>query len=312
MEDDRDWSLLHREAQNAAAAAYAPYSQFKVGAAVLGRSGAVFVGANIENASYGLSMCAERVAVSNAVRTEGATPDAITAAVSLDQEGHILSPCGACRQVILEFGRDAMIQLPSGIVSMQSALSDPFVLVDGPFAEPVSPLLRAPLHPRILKLLTMSDEDTILLLRTLQRLRRRAEEQWPKVKLASTRSILFVKTDPYLVVAPGFYSNLEKAEERLIRIAPLQGITGATYSLRKPNFGRPGSQGDLDADLLPPSEQQKVSGDLRWVVSWPLGAFGVVSLDGFDELSSGEMRDIAHSPALQDFVDLIRNVVGGT
>ena len=78
--------------------AHSPYSHFPVGAAVLTASGRVFAGANVENASYGLTVCAERVAIWKAV-TEGETEIAAIAVVS---DGGV-SPCGACRQVMVEF-----------------------------------------------------------------------------------------------------------------------------------------------------------------------------------------------------------------
>lgn len=79
--------------------AYAPYSQFQVGAAVLTSSGEVFAGCNVENASYGLTMCAERAAVSAAV---AAGQQQIVAVAVATPGGH--APCGACRQVLTEFG----------------------------------------------------------------------------------------------------------------------------------------------------------------------------------------------------------------
>jgi cytidine deaminase len=78
--------------------AHSPYSQFPVGAAVLTASGRVFSGANVENASYGLTVCAERVAIWKAI-SEGETEIVAIAVVS---EGGA-SPCGACRQVMVEF-----------------------------------------------------------------------------------------------------------------------------------------------------------------------------------------------------------------
>jgi cytidine deaminase len=97
---------LKRLARDAAKRAYAPYSGFAVGAAVLGGSGAMHAGANIENASYGLSICAERSAVFRAL-SEG---ERTIRAVCLYTPTPIpSSPCGACRQVIFEFGADALI-----------------------------------------------------------------------------------------------------------------------------------------------------------------------------------------------------------
>ncbi|MGE9266453.1 MAG: cytidine deaminase [Verrucomicrobiales bacterium] len=85
-------------AAGAARQAYAPYSEFRVGAALLGKSGKVFVGCNVENASYGLTMCAERVALGQAVT--GGEREFVAVAISLKNGG---SPCGACRQVLYEF-----------------------------------------------------------------------------------------------------------------------------------------------------------------------------------------------------------------
>ncbi len=79
--------------------AYAPYSKFQVGAAVLTADGEVFAGCNVENASYGLTICAERVAVGTAV---AAGHKKIVAVAVVSSGGH--SPCGACRQVLSEFG----------------------------------------------------------------------------------------------------------------------------------------------------------------------------------------------------------------
>ncbi|MBR4632295.1 MAG: cytidine deaminase [Elusimicrobia bacterium] len=84
---------------------YSPYSKFKVGSAVLCDGNKVFCGTNIENASYGLSMCAERVAIFTAI-ANGCKK--IKAVAVYSKKGNV-SPCGACRQVILEFSKNADI-----------------------------------------------------------------------------------------------------------------------------------------------------------------------------------------------------------
>ena len=93
---------LYEQAKAAAAGAYAPYSEFDVGAAVLLRDGRVITGVNVENASYPLGMCAERCALARAV-AEGARPGDVEAV------GVTASPCGGCRQWLLEFGVDRVV-----------------------------------------------------------------------------------------------------------------------------------------------------------------------------------------------------------
>lgn len=96
-----DYQGLFLKAKEARLLAYAPYSDFSVGAALLTTTGEIFTGCNVENASYGLTICAERVAVTKAVSTGFNDFQAI--AIYADQEGPV-SPCGACRQVLSEFG----------------------------------------------------------------------------------------------------------------------------------------------------------------------------------------------------------------
>jgi cytidine deaminase len=93
-------------ARQAAKAAYAPYSKFRVGAAVLTRSGRIHTGCNVENASYGLSNCAERTAIFKAV-ADGRREIIAVAVYTSTQKP--TPPCGACRQVINEFGPRAVI-----------------------------------------------------------------------------------------------------------------------------------------------------------------------------------------------------------
>lgn len=96
-----DGDRLVAEAREAASRAYAPYSKFAVGAALLGASGRIYTGCNVENASYGLTICAERVAVFHAV-SQGER-QFLAMGLSVPGAG---SPCGACRQVLHEFAPD--------------------------------------------------------------------------------------------------------------------------------------------------------------------------------------------------------------
>src|SRR5579863_7461431 len=88
--------------------AHAPYSKFRVGAAVLLSNGKIFSGCNVENASYGMTNCAERTAIFSAVAQCGSKIE-IRAVSVVNDQGVPCSPCGACRQVIYEFGPDATI-----------------------------------------------------------------------------------------------------------------------------------------------------------------------------------------------------------
>lgn len=99
----KEYKKLISEAEKARKMAYTPYSKFKVGAAILSADGKIFTGCNIENASFGMSICAERVAIFKAI-SEGSTKfEAIAVVGDTDKP---CSPCGACRQVISEFGED--------------------------------------------------------------------------------------------------------------------------------------------------------------------------------------------------------------
>jgi len=105
---EKQRARLLRTARSAMKNAYAPYSRFRVGAAILTTTGKVFSGCNVENASYGMTNCAERTAIFSAVAQLGPKLEIRAVAVVNDQ-GVRCSPCGACRQVIYEFGPDAIV-----------------------------------------------------------------------------------------------------------------------------------------------------------------------------------------------------------
>jgi cytidine deaminase len=114
---------LVEAARAAARRAYAPYSHFKVGAAVLTAKNEMFSGCNVENASYGLTNCAERTAVSSAVAQSG--PDLLIKAIAVVNDQAVpCSPCGACRQVIYEFGPDAIVVFQSATGWKESPINE--------------------------------------------------------------------------------------------------------------------------------------------------------------------------------------------
>jgi len=113
--------------------AYAPASRFRVGAALLTDDGQTFVGCNVENASYGLTICAERAAVCAAVAAGKRRIEAVAIVTDLEEPAR---PCGACRQVLAEFGKDMEVFLAGRgqqVVefSLSALLPDPFTF-DGP------------------------------------------------------------------------------------------------------------------------------------------------------------------------------------
>ena len=101
--------------------AYAPYSKFPVGAAILLDDGRIVGGCNVENASYGLSLCAERVAMASAITGGKCAPLAVAVA---GPEGVFCSPCGACRQFLSEFNREMEVVLVDGGELLSFALDE--------------------------------------------------------------------------------------------------------------------------------------------------------------------------------------------
>lgn len=119
-----DWAALRLAAREAMTRAYAPYSQFPVGAAALVDDGRVVVGANVENASYGVGLCAECGLVSALQASGGGRLIAFTCC---DGRGALLMPCGRCRQLLYEFGGDALlVDTPAGVLAMSAVLPQAF------------------------------------------------------------------------------------------------------------------------------------------------------------------------------------------
>jgi cytidine deaminase len=122
--DDIDWEALRAEARRVMALAYAPYSRFKVGAAALVDDGRVVSGCNVENAAYGVTLCAECGLVSSLHATGGGRLVAFTCS---DSRGERLMPCGRCRQLLWENGGPTLqVDTPSGVRPMTEVLPDAF------------------------------------------------------------------------------------------------------------------------------------------------------------------------------------------
>jgi cytidine deaminase len=114
---------LLQAARSAMEHAYAPYSDFRVGAALLTKNGEIFVGCNVENASYGMTNCAERTAIFSAVAKAGPKFN-IEAIAVVNDKGVPCSPCGACRQVIYEFGPEAIVFFQSAKGWKEAPITD--------------------------------------------------------------------------------------------------------------------------------------------------------------------------------------------
>ncbi|WP_028649716.1 cytidine deaminase [Nocardiopsis sp. CNT312] len=119
-----DWESLRAEAREAMSRAYAPYSDYPVGAAALVDDGRTVSGCNVENASYGLSLCAECGLVSALHASGGGR---LTAFSCVDGRGRALMPCGRCRQLLYEHGGpDLLVDTPEGIMPLERVLPQAF------------------------------------------------------------------------------------------------------------------------------------------------------------------------------------------
>jgi cytidine deaminase len=119
-----DWEGLRTRAREMTARAYAPYSNFQVGAAALVEDGRVVVGCNVENAAYGVALCAECGLVSALHASGGGR---LVAFACVDKRGATLMPCGRCRQLLWENGGpDLLVDTPRGILPMTDVLPQAF------------------------------------------------------------------------------------------------------------------------------------------------------------------------------------------
>ncbi|WP_190821079.1 cytidine deaminase [Saccharopolyspora pogona] len=120
-----DWKALRAAAVEAAALAYCPYSKLQVGAAALCDDGRVVTGCNVENGSFGLTLCAECTMVGQLRLTGGGR---FVAVACRSGTGDLLMPCGRCRQLLFELGGpDCLVDTPRGVLPMREVLPDAFV-----------------------------------------------------------------------------------------------------------------------------------------------------------------------------------------
>jgi cytidine deaminase len=130
MTERVDWEELRNEAIGAAERAYAPYSRLRVGAAALADDGSIVTGCNVENASYGLTLCAECGVVSDLYDSGGGKLVALSV---VDDSGATVLPCGRCRQLLSEAGGpDLLIDSTDGPRRLDSLLPDAFSAEDLP------------------------------------------------------------------------------------------------------------------------------------------------------------------------------------
>lgn len=119
-----DWAALRRAAEEMTPRAYVPYSSYPVGAAALVDDGRMVTGCNVENAAYGVTLCAECGLVSSLVAGGGGR---LVGFVCVDGSGMVIMPCGRCRQLLWEHGgAELQVLTPEGVLSMADVLPQPF------------------------------------------------------------------------------------------------------------------------------------------------------------------------------------------
>jgi cytidine deaminase len=125
--DPIDWKKLRDKATDAAQGAYAEYSNFKVGAAALVDNGRIITGCNVENVSYGLTLCAECAVVCALYSRDGGRGGTLRALTCVDGKGQLLMPCGRCRQLLFEHGgAEILVDHPDGPKRLGDLLPDAF------------------------------------------------------------------------------------------------------------------------------------------------------------------------------------------
>lgn len=130
MIDDTTWERLRTLAREMTQWAYVPYSRYPVGAAALVDDGRTVTGCNVENASYGVGLCAECVMAGQLRLTGGGR---LVAVACRGGNGELLMPCGRCRQIIYELGGpDCLLDTPRGVLPMREVLPDAFGPTDLP------------------------------------------------------------------------------------------------------------------------------------------------------------------------------------
>lgn len=122
MIDNNLIDKLYKKAKAVSENSHSPYSKFRVGAAVLSSKGGIYIGTNIENASYGLTICAERNAIASAIAEEGADLEIIAIVIYAPVKS--APPCGACRQYIIEFGNAIEVFFPYEDVLKKELIKD--------------------------------------------------------------------------------------------------------------------------------------------------------------------------------------------
>ncbi|GAA4717752.1 cytidine deaminase [Isoptericola chiayiensis] len=119
-----DWDALRSAARDVSRHAYVPYSQYAVGAAATADDGRLLVGCNVENAAYGVTLCAECSLVSALVTGGGGR---LTAFTCVDGRGRVITPCGRCRQLLWEHGGpELLVETPQGVITMDQLLPQAF------------------------------------------------------------------------------------------------------------------------------------------------------------------------------------------